>query len=192
MIGRDAFQEADIIGIVTAVTKYSYQPRNIAEIPSMVNNAFYLASTGRPGPVLIDLPKNIQSGIADVEFTNKISLRGYKLITEPKPSKISQASDLLAKAERPIILAGGGVITSGASDEIVQMSDLLMAPVATTFMGKGAFPETHPLSLGQHRYAWQPRSKQANGRSRRALSSRHTDSVTAQPPTSTRLLQTPR
>ena len=77
----------------------------------MVNNAFYLASTGRPGPVLIDLPKNIQTGVADVEFTNKISLRGYKLITEPKPSKISQASDLLAKAERPIILADGGVIT---------------------------------------------------------------------------------
>jgi acetolactate synthase-1/2/3 large subunit len=148
MIGRDAFQEADIIGIVTAVTKYSYQPRNISEIPGMVNNAFYLANTGRPGPVLIDLPKNIQSGTADVEFTNKIDIRGYKLITEPKASKISQASDLLAKAERPIILAGGGVITSGASDEIVRMSDLLMAPVATTFMGKGAFPETHPLSLG--------------------------------------------
>lgn len=148
MIGRDAFQEADIIGIVTAVTKYSYQPRHISEIPGMVNNAFYLAGTGRPGPVLIDLPKNIQTGVADVEFTNKISLRGYKLITEPNPQKISEASDLLAKAERPLLLVGGGVITSGASDEIVQMSDLLMAPVATTFMGKGAFPETHPLSLG--------------------------------------------
>ncbi len=83
-----------------------------------------------------------------MEFSNKISLRGYKLITEPTQSKISQASDLLAKAERPIILAGGGVISSGASDEIVQMSDLLMAPVATTFMGKGSFPEVHPLSLG--------------------------------------------
>ncbi|MGD6806715.1 MAG: biosynthetic-type acetolactate synthase large subunit [Candidatus Bathyarchaeia archaeon] len=148
MIGRDAFQEADIIGILTAVTKYSYQPRNIAEIPGMVNNAFYLAATGRPGPVLIDLPKNIQAGVGDVEFTNKINIRGYKLITEPKPHKISQASDLLAKAERPIILAGGGAISAGASDEIVAMSDLLMAPVATTFMGKGAFPETHPLSLG--------------------------------------------
>jgi acetolactate synthase-1/2/3 large subunit len=148
MIGRDAFQEADIIGIVTAVTKYSYQPRHISEIPSMVNNAFYLAGTGRPGPVLIDLPKNVQSGFADVEFTNKISVRGYKLITEPQPQKISEAAELLSKAERPIILVGGGVITSGASDEIVQMSDLLMAPVATTFMGKGAFPETHPLSLG--------------------------------------------
>ncbi|MDR1992954.1 MAG: biosynthetic-type acetolactate synthase large subunit [Nitrososphaerota archaeon] len=148
MIGRDAFQEADIIGIVTAVTKYSYQPRSLAEIPEMVNNAFYLASTGRPGPVLIDLPKNIQTGVDDIEYTNKINLRGYNPITEPKPSKINQASELLAKAERPIILAGGGAISAGASDELVAMSDLLMAPVATTFMGKGVFPEGHPLSLG--------------------------------------------
>jgi len=148
MIGRDAFQEADIISIVTAVTKYSYQPRNIAEIPELVNNAFHIASTGRPGPVLIDLPKNIQTGFDEVEFTDKINIRGYKSIAEPKPQKISQAAELLAKAERPIILAGGGVITAGASDEIVEMSDLLMAPVATTFMGKGAFPEVHPLSLG--------------------------------------------
>jgi len=148
MIGRDAFQEADIIGITTAVTKYSYQPRSVPEIPGMVNNAFFLAATGRPGPVLIDLPKNVQAGFAEVEFTNKISIRGYKLTTEPPLAKISEASELLAKAERPLILAGGGVISSGSSDEIVEMSDLLMAPVATTFMGKGAFPETHPLSLG--------------------------------------------
>jgi acetolactate synthase I/II/III large subunit len=148
MIGRDAFQESDIIGIVTAVTKYSYQPRSVGEIPVMVNNAFRLASTGRPGPVLIDLPKNIQAGTADIELTDRIDLRGYKLITEPSSNRVSKAADLLVKAERPIILAGGGAITSGASDEIVAMSDLLMAPVATTFMGKGAFPETHPLSLG--------------------------------------------
>jgi acetolactate synthase-1/2/3 large subunit len=148
MIGRDAFQEADIIGITTAITKYSYQPRAVSEIPLMVNNAFHLATTGRPGPVLIDLPKNVQAGVGEVEFTNKISVRGYKLPGEPNPTKISEAADLLAKAQCPLILVGGGVITAGASDEIVQMSDLLMAPVATTFMGKGAFPENHPLSLG--------------------------------------------
>jgi acetolactate synthase-1/2/3 large subunit len=148
MIGKDAFQEADIIGITTAITKYSYQPRTVAEIPLTVNNAFYIATTGRPGPVLIDLPKNVQAGIENVEFTNKIDVRGYRLPSEPNPTKISEAADLLAQAECPIILAGGGVITSGASDELVQMSDLLMAPVATTFMGKGAFPENHPLSLG--------------------------------------------
>ena len=148
MIGRDAFQEADIIGIVTAVTKYSYQPRTVAEIPVAVNSAFHIATTGRPGPVLIDLPKNVQSGVADIEMTDKIEVAGYKLASEPDLAKISEASDLLAKAQTPIILAGGGAIIAGASDEIVKMSDLLMAPVATTFMGKGAFPETHPLSLG--------------------------------------------
>jgi acetolactate synthase I/II/III large subunit len=148
MIGKDAFQEADIIGITTAITKYSYQPRTVAEIPLTVNNAFYIATTGRPGPVLIDLPKNVQAGIEDVEFTNKIDVRGYKLPSQPNPTKINEAADLLAQSEFPIILAGGGVITSGASDELVQMSDLLMAPVATTFMGKGSFPENNPLSLG--------------------------------------------
>ena len=148
MIGRDAFQEADIIGIVTAVTKYCYQPRTVAEIPVTVNSAFHIATTGRPGPVLIDLPKNIQAGVVDIEITDKIEVAGYRITTEPDLAKISEASDLLAKAQTPIILAGGGAITAGASDEIVKMSDLLMAPVATTFMGKGSFPETHLLSLG--------------------------------------------
>jgi acetolactate synthase-1/2/3 large subunit len=148
MIGRDAFQEADIIGITTPITKANYQPRTVAEIPVIVNTAFHIATTGRPGPVLIDLPKNVQAGIAEVEFTDKIDARGYKPVIEPDLAKISEAADLLAKAEKPIILAGGGVIISQASDELMQMSDLLMAPVATTFMGKGAFPEVHPLSVG--------------------------------------------
>jgi acetolactate synthase-1/2/3 large subunit len=148
MIGRDAFQEADIIGITTAITKYNYQPRTVAEVPVVVKSAFYLATTGRPGPVLIDLPKNVQAGIAEVEFTDKIDVGGYKLPPDPDLSKISEAADLIAKAERPIILAGGGAIIAGVSDELAQMSDLLMAPVATTFMGKGVFPENHPLSLG--------------------------------------------
>jgi acetolactate synthase-1/2/3 large subunit len=148
MIGRDAFQEADIIGITTAITKYNYQPRTVAEVPVVVKSAFHLATTGRPGPVLIDLPKNVQAGIAEVEFTDKIDVGGYKLPPDPDLSKISEAADLIAKAERPIILAGGGAIIAGVSDELAQMSDLLMAPVATTFMGKGVFPENHPLSLG--------------------------------------------
>jgi acetolactate synthase-1/2/3 large subunit len=148
MIGRDAFQEADILGITTAITKYNYQPRSVMEIPQMVTNAFHIATTGRPGPVLIDLPKNVQAGVAEVEFTNKPNIRGYRLPQPPDPAKISQVAEILAKAERPLLLVGGGVISAEASDEIVQMSDLLMAPVATTFMGKGAFPENHPLSLG--------------------------------------------
>jgi acetolactate synthase-1/2/3 large subunit len=148
MIGRDAFQEADILGITTAITKYNYQPQTVSEIPQMVTNAFHIATTGRPGPVLIDLPKNVQSNIAEVEFTDKPNIRSYRLPQMPDPAKISVASELLAKAQRPILLIGGGVISAGASDEIVKMSDLLMAPVVTTFMGKGAFPENHPMSLG--------------------------------------------
>jgi acetolactate synthase I/II/III large subunit len=149
MIGRDAFQEADIIGITTPITKANYQPRSVTEIPRIVNTAFYVATTGRPGPVLIDLPKNVQAETADVEsFTNHIDARGYKPITEPESTKISEATELLAQAENPIILAGGGTIISNASNELVQISDLLMAPVATTFMGKGSFPEGHPLSVG--------------------------------------------
>jgi acetolactate synthase-1/2/3 large subunit len=150
MIGRDAFQEADIIGITTPITKHNYQPRTVAEIQPMVNAAFYIASTGRPGPVLIDMPKNVQSDVAEVELgiIDKTEARGYKPALEPNLTKISEAADLLAESVEPLILAGGGVISANASDELVQMSDLLMAPVATTFMGKGAFPECHPLSVG--------------------------------------------
>ncbi|MGF3521774.1 MAG: biosynthetic-type acetolactate synthase large subunit [Candidatus Bathyarchaeia archaeon] len=148
MIGRDAFQEADIIGITTPITKQNYQVRNAADIPKIVNTAFYIATTGRPGPVLIDLPKNVQTESAEMDFTDRIDARGYNVVTDPDLAQISRAVELLVKAEQPIILAGGGVITANASDELMQLSDLLMAPVATTFMGKGAFPEVHPLSVG--------------------------------------------
>ena len=148
IIGKDAFQEADIIGITTPITKYNFQPRTVSEIPTIVNTAFYIASTGRPGPVLIDLPKNVQAETGEVEITDRIEPSGYKSMIEIDLSKISDATNLLAKAEKPLILSGGGVIISNASDELMQMSDLLMAPVATTFMGKGSFPEGHPLSVG--------------------------------------------
>ncbi len=148
MIGRDAFQEADIIGITTPITKANYQPRSVAEIPTTVYTAFHVATTGRPGPVLVDLPKNVQADTAEIEFTQEISARGYDPQTQPELSQVSKAIQLLIKAERPIILAGGGVIISNASDELTKLSDLLAAPVATTFMGKGSFPENHPLSVG--------------------------------------------
>jgi acetolactate synthase-1/2/3 large subunit len=148
MIGRDAFQEADIIGITTPITKHNFQLQEAAEIPKTVKTAFYIATTGRPGPVLIDIPKNVQTEVTDIEFSNGIQIRGYKPQTNPHPLQIRKAAELLAEAERPIILAGGGVITSNASPELLQMAELLMAPVATTFMGKGAIPEIHPLSLG--------------------------------------------
>jgi acetolactate synthase-1/2/3 large subunit len=148
VIGRDAFQEADIIGITTPITKHNYQLRTAAEIPKTVKTAFYIATTGRPGPVLIDIPKNVQTEVAEMDFSNGIQIRGYKPASNPHPLQIRKAAELLAEAERPCILAGGGVITSEASPELIQLAELLMAPVATSFMGKGAFPESHPLSLG--------------------------------------------
>jgi acetolactate synthase-1/2/3 large subunit len=148
MIGRDAFQEADIIGITTPITKHNFQVRAAAEIPKTVKTAFYIATTGRAGPVLIDIPKNVQTEIAEIDFSNGIQIRGYKPASDPHPLQIRKAAELLAEAERPVILAGGGVIAANASPELLQVSELLMAPVATTFMGKGAFPETHPLSVG--------------------------------------------
>ncbi len=148
MIGRDAFQEADIIGITTPITKYNTQIRSVAEIPGTVNNAFYIATTGRPGPVLIDFPKDIQAATGNVEWTDRIDLRGYKPPGNPHPLQIRKAAELLAEAERPVILAGGGVISGNAADELLTVAEILLAPVATTFMGKGAFPEIHPLSIG--------------------------------------------
>jgi acetolactate synthase-1/2/3 large subunit len=148
VIGRDAFQEADIIGITTPITKYNHQLRSAAEIPQAVNAAFYIATTGRPGPVLLDIPKNVQAEVAEINFNDKIDIRGYKPPSNPHPLQIRKATELLAEAERPVILAGGGVITANATDELLTIAELLLAPVATTFMGKGSFPEIHPLSIG--------------------------------------------
>ncbi len=148
MIGRDAFQEADIIGITTPITKYNYQVKKAAEIPETVKLAFHIAATGRPGPVLIDLPKNTQTEKAEMDFSDNIKLRGYKPKTEPHKLQVKKAAELLLKAERPMIFAGGGVILSNASSELFELAELLMAPVATSFMGKGCIPENHPLSLG--------------------------------------------
>ena len=148
VIGRDAFQEADIIGITTPITKHYFQLREAAEIPKTLKTAFHLATTGRPGPVLIDIPKNVQTEAAEIDFSNEIQIRGYKPTSNPHPLQIRKAAELLAEAKQPVILAGGGVITSNASPELLQVAELLMAPVATSFMGKGSFPETHPLSLG--------------------------------------------
>ena len=148
MIGRDAFQEADIIGITTPITKYNCQVKSAAEIPTAVKTTFHIATTGRPGPALIDLPKDTQTKKAEMEFPDNVQIRGYKPNTEPHPIQIKKAVKLLLKAEHPMILAGGGVILSNASPELLQLAELLMTPVATTFMGKSCFPENHPLSMG--------------------------------------------
>jgi len=148
MIGRDAFQEADIIGITTPITKYNCQVKTAAEIPKAVKTTFYIATTGRPGPALIDLPKDTQTAKAEMDFSNNVLIRGYKPNIEPHPLQIKKAVKLLLKAEHPMILAGGGVTLSNASPELFQLAELLMTPVATTFMGKSCFPENHPLSMG--------------------------------------------
>jgi acetolactate synthase I/II/III large subunit len=148
MIGRDAFQEADIIGITTPITKYNVQVKHASEVPHAVKSAFYIATSGRPGPTLVDLPKDTQTVKAEMDFSENLQIRGYKPNVDPHPLQIKKAVKLLMKAERPMILAGGGVNLSGASDELLQIAELLMMPVATTFMGKSCFPETHPLSMG--------------------------------------------
>ncbi len=148
MIGKDAFQEADIVGITTPITKCNFQIRSASEIPEIVKTAFYIATTGRQGPVLIDVPKDTQIEKADIEFSDNIEIRGYRLNLDPHPLQVKRAVELLAEAERPIILSGGGVIASNASEELIALAELLIAPVSTTFMGKGSFPENHPLSMG--------------------------------------------
>jgi len=148
VIGKDAFQEADIIGITTPITKYNYQVRSASEIPRTVKSAFHIATTGRPGPVLIDLPKNVQTENAEMDFTDNIEIRGYKPSVEPHPVQVKRAAGLLAEAERPMVFAGGGITASNAFSELLVLAELLLAPVATTLMGKGCFPENHPLSLG--------------------------------------------
>ena len=147
-IGKDAFQECDIMGVATPITKYAFQPLDPAQIPEMVKKAFYISSSGRPGPVLIDIPKDIQTGEAEMRFPEQVHLRGYNPITEPDPVRIEKAVEALLKAERPMILAGGGVAISGAFSELQAVAEALMCPVATTFKGKGVFNESHPLALG--------------------------------------------
>jgi len=148
MIGKDAFQESDIIGMANPALKYSYQPRTPEEIPTMVKQGFYIAETGRPGPVLLDIPKDVQQNEANIPFPDEVRVPGYHPWTDPDMQNTGRAVELLLSAQKPIILAGGGVIISSAFAELQSIAELLMIPVVTTFKGKGAFPEDHPLSLG--------------------------------------------
>jgi len=148
MIGKDSFQETDIIGIANPCTKYAFQPRLAHEIPETVKKAFYIAESGRPGPVLIDIPKDIQQSSADMNFPELIKVRGYSPVIDADLSQLGKAVEILLKAERPIIMGGGGVILSGAFSELQAVAEILMAPVVTTFKGKGSFPENHPLAMG--------------------------------------------
>jgi acetolactate synthase-1/2/3 large subunit len=148
MIGNDAFQEADIIGISRPITKHSYLVRKVEDIPRIVKEAFHIAKTGRPGPVLIDLPKDVS--VADGEFTypEEVSIRGYKPILNGNSQAIKKAMDLVRRSKKPVIYAGGGIITSEASAELTAFARKTGIPVTLTLMGLGAFPGTDPLFLG--------------------------------------------
>ena len=148
MIGKDAFQECDTIGIATPVTKYTYQPLTPDEVPQMVKNSFYIAASDRPGPVLIDIPKNAQVDKTNITFPKNVNLRKANPIDSPDITLVSKAAELLLKAERPMIMTGGGTIISGAFKELQAVAEFLVSPVVSTFKGKGGFSETHHLSLG--------------------------------------------
>jgi acetolactate synthase-1/2/3 large subunit len=148
MIGGDAFQEADIIGITRPVTKHSYLVYDVCDIGRVVKEAFHIASTGRPGPVLIDLPKDVTACSLDHEHPEKVELRGYKPTYEGNLKQIERAARAIEKASRPVIYAGGGVIISGAAKELGQLAESQNIPVTMTLMGLGGFPGTHNLSLG--------------------------------------------
>ncbi len=150
LLGNDAFQESDIHGITMPITKHNYLVTQAADLPRVIAEAFYIASTGRPGPVLIDIPKDVSTGEVpdEIEFPTTVSLRGYQPTVKGHPRQIERAVDLLTRAERPLLYAGGGVILSGAEQELLALAERLGAPVTTTLMGLGAICGDHPLNLG--------------------------------------------
>jgi acetolactate synthase-1/2/3 large subunit len=148
LIGNDAFQEADIVGITRPCTKHNYLVADVKEIAQTVKEAFTIAGTGRPGPVLVDLPKDVVQAKANFEYPRTISIPTYRPTLKPHLPSISRAAELIAQAKRPVIYAGGGVITSGAHQELRTLAEMTGSPVTMTLMGLGCFPGTHPLSLG--------------------------------------------
>ncbi len=148
LIGNDAFQEADTTGITRPITKYNYLIKDINDLARTIREAFYCASTGRPGPVVIDLPVDITIAEADFCYSDKVSIRGYKPVTHGHPVQIKKTADLISKSKRPVIYAGGGVIISGAYNELKKFADKCQIPVTTTLMGLGGFPQTDEISLG--------------------------------------------
>ena len=147
LIGNDAFQETDMIGITIPITKHNYQIRNTDDIPMVIRKAYKLAREGRPGPVYIDVPKDIQTNESNVQIPEKVDIPSYKPTLHPNPIQLKKAVKLMLEAERPLILAGGGTMIANAHKELLAFAETLVAPVSTTTMAKGIFPEDHPLSL---------------------------------------------
>lgn len=148
VIGTDAFQETDISGITVPITKHNYLVSSIEELPYVIREAFYIARTGRPGPVLVDIPKDIQNQKMEFEYPSEpIRLPGYRVPAGAGQEQIEDALELIAQAERPVILAGHGILMAGAAQELRELAERANIPVSLTLLGKGALPEDHPLCL---------------------------------------------
>ncbi|BBA70408.1 biosynthetic-type acetolactate synthase large subunit [Geobacter sulfurreducens] len=147
LIGNDAFQEVDIVGITRPCTKHNFLVKDVKDIPSIIKKAFYIARTGRPGPVLVDLPKDVQIATAEFHYPDSIELRSYKPTVEGHPKQIEKAVSLMLEAKKPVIYVGGGVISGDAAGELYDFAKKLNMPVTTTLMGLGSFPEDDHQAL---------------------------------------------
>ena len=147
-LGKDAFQEADVFGVTMPIVKHSYLVRDVKDLSRVVNEAFHLASTGRPGPVLVDLPKDVVSNEWDEDFTAGLDLPGYQVQTRGSSDGIEYTAELLSKSKQPLLYVGAGAVISGAGRQVQKLAEKLQAPVTTTLLGKGAISEMHPLSVG--------------------------------------------
>ena len=148
LIGNDAFQEVDIVGITRSITKYGVTVRNREDLGRIIKEAFYIARTGRPGPVLIDLPKDVMGELGNAEYPKEVNIRGYKPNTHVHVGQLKRAIKMLSKAKKALFLAGGGVNIAHANEEFTKLVDMTNVPVVTTVMGRGAIPTTHPLYIG--------------------------------------------
>jgi acetolactate synthase-1/2/3 large subunit len=148
LIGNDAFQEADVTGVTRSITKHNYLVKDVKDLARTVREAFYIASSGRPGPVLIDIPTDVQQHETEFIWPEEVEIRSYKPTSFGHPGQIKKAAKLIASSKKPLIYAGGGVITSGACHELKKLAEKINAPVTWTLMGIGCFPATHKLSLG--------------------------------------------
>jgi|UniRef100_A0A7V6A627 acetolactate synthase-1/2/3 large subunit len=148
LIGNDAFQEVDIVGITRPCTKHNYLVTDIHQLARTIHEAFYIARTGRPGPVLVDLPKNIQQASIKPEFPEEIKIKSYQPTLHANPRQIKRALEVIQEAKKPVLYTGGGIIAANASDELLEFAEALQIPVTSTLMGLGGFPGIHPLWLG--------------------------------------------
>jgi acetolactate synthase I/II/III large subunit len=148
LIGNDAFQEADIVGITRPITKHNYLVRDVTELAKTIKEAFHIATSGRPGPVLVDLPKDVMAHTAPFNYPSTIEMRSYNPILEGHQKQLKKAAEVMNAAKRPVLYVGGGVVLSGAATELTALARKMSCPVTTTLQGLGAFPSNDPLSMG--------------------------------------------